>query len=51
MVSILFMKFLILIEKLKDKVFNKILRFIGKNKVFNNFLTKYADKGFIIFNH
>ena len=35
-------------RKIKNDNLNKILRFIGNNKVFNNFLTKYADKGFII---
>jgi 2-octaprenyl-6-methoxyphenol hydroxylase len=32
-------------KKIKNKNFNKLLKVIGKNKNFNNFLIKFADKG------
>jgi len=34
-------------RKIKNQNLNKILRFIGNNKVLNNVFTKYADKGLI----
>ena len=33
-------------KQTKNKNFNRILKIIGKNKNFNNFLIKYADRGF-----
>ena len=32
-------------KKIKNKNLTKILKDIGKNKDFNNFLIKFADKG------
>ena len=32
-------------KKIKNKNFNKILKLIGKNNNFNNFLIKFADRG------
>ena len=32
-------------KNIENKNLNKILKFIGKNKTFNNLLVKYADKG------
>jgi len=35
-------------NKFKNNYSNKLLKFISKNKLFNNFASKYADKGLVI---
>ncbi len=35
-------------RKIKSKNLNKVLGFIGNNKMLNNVFTKYADKGLMI---
>ncbi len=34
-------------SKTKNEVISKTINFLGKNKIFNSFLKKYADEGFI----
>ena len=42
------MNFLILKIKLILSILSKSTKFLGKNKIFNNFFTKLADKGIVI---
>ena len=35
-------------NKFNTKAFSKSLKFFGKNKIINNFFTKFADSGIII---
>ena len=32
-------------KKIKNQNFSKVLKFFGKNKILNNILIKYADRG------
>ena len=35
-------------NKYKNNYSNKLLKFVSKNKLFNNLVSKYADKGLAI---
>ena len=42
------MNFLNLTITIKNNYLNQLVKFLGKNKLFNNIVSKYADQGLSI---